>query len=208
MLLLIANFLISYPITLAWDASPSPNIDGYNLYYGNFSHTYTTKIDVKKVTQFQLNLENGETYYFAVTAYRASLESIYSTEISYSKPISITLDRLGILRTSVSKGKRYAIESSTDLKTWSLFTLFTADQSDMAIGVGTLGSSRFFRLRKEIQNIALGERESFIPPTPPFPLPPPPKKLQALRRFFRYRPGHHFKERHGGEDLLSRSVDR
>ncbi len=69
-------------VTLAWDASSGAT--GYKLYYGTATKNYTTTIDVKNVLTYTIpNLPDGSTYYFAATAYDASSESDYSTEVSY-----------------------------------------------------------------------------------------------------------------------------
>jgi hypothetical protein len=71
-------------ITLAWDVSDGAA--GYKIYSGTTSNNYTWVADVGNATSYTTaNLTDGYTYYFAATAYDASLlESDYSTEISYS----------------------------------------------------------------------------------------------------------------------------
>jgi Divergent InlB B-repeat domain/Fibronectin type III domain len=81
----------SAQVTLSWTA-PTTNTDGtslrdlagYKAYYGTASRTYSTATDVGKVTNCQItNLRDGQTYYFAVTAYDTSgNESAYSNEVS------------------------------------------------------------------------------------------------------------------------------
>jgi len=76
--------------TLTWtpptqneDGSSLDDLDGYILYYGSSSDTYTHSIDVSNVTTYQLTgLTIGNTYYFAITAYDTSgNESTYSNEL-------------------------------------------------------------------------------------------------------------------------------
>jgi hypothetical protein len=71
-------------INLAWDVSDGAA--GYKIYSGTTSNNYTWVADVGNVTSYTTaNLTDGYTYYFAATAYDASLlESDYSAEISYS----------------------------------------------------------------------------------------------------------------------------
>jgi len=71
-------------VILAWD--PAANAAGYRLYSGTTSHVYTQQIDVGNVTSTLVsNLIDGQTYFFAVTAYDATgLESPFSSEISYT----------------------------------------------------------------------------------------------------------------------------
>jgi hypothetical protein len=75
---------ISYAtqITLQWDANSEPNISGYNFYYGKSSRDYDVTLDVGNWTSITIaDLEDNETYYFAVTAYNTDgYESVYSSE--------------------------------------------------------------------------------------------------------------------------------
>jgi hypothetical protein len=71
-------------ITLAWDPnSPSENVAGYRLYYGNESRNYTAVIDITNGTLKKISkLEKGQLFYFAVTAYNnAGQESDFSEEL-------------------------------------------------------------------------------------------------------------------------------
>jgi hypothetical protein len=74
-------------VTLAWDASPDPDVAGYHLHYGtNGSGSYQVAIDCGNVTTNTVTgLVPGVTYWFVVTAYNTSgLESDPSNEISYT----------------------------------------------------------------------------------------------------------------------------
>jgi hypothetical protein len=75
-------------ITLTWPANTDPSIEGYNVYYGTNSGKYTTSTDVGNVTNAVIaNLNEGWTYYFAVTAYDLfGLESLPSPEMVYTIP--------------------------------------------------------------------------------------------------------------------------
>ncbi|MGH7978032.1 MAG: fibronectin type III domain-containing protein, partial [Limisphaerales bacterium] len=75
-------------IVLAWTPSMSPNIVGYNVYYGTVSGQYTNEIPVGDVTNVTVpGLAIGGTYYFAADAVNSSgLESPLSTQTSYSVP--------------------------------------------------------------------------------------------------------------------------
>ncbi len=76
-------------VTLAWDPNPESDISGYRLYYGFSSGSYLTNIWVGNVTNYTvIELTQGVTYYFAVTAVNtANLESDPSNEVSYSVPL-------------------------------------------------------------------------------------------------------------------------
>ena len=56
-------------ITLAWDASPAPDVSYYVLYLGNSSGQYSQQINVGKVTAYTYpNVNDNLPYYFAVQA--------------------------------------------------------------------------------------------------------------------------------------------
>jgi hypothetical protein len=75
-------------VSLEWDANTEPDLDGYKLYYGSASRSYGYIIDVGNQTSFTVvDLVEGETYYFSVTAYNTSgYESTYSNEVTYNVP--------------------------------------------------------------------------------------------------------------------------
>src|SRR5262249_1208435 len=85
--LLLTSHIAAAPVTLAWDASVSM-VDGYWLYYGTQSGTYTARIDVGPATTCALaDLTSGQTYCFAVTQY----DRIDGTESAFSNEVSTTL---------------------------------------------------------------------------------------------------------------------
>ncbi|CAB1075483.1 hypothetical protein D1AOALGA4SA_3303, partial [Olavius algarvensis Delta 1 endosymbiont] len=99
------------PVTLAWDANQESDLKGYILYYGTDSGNYSNNTDVGNVTQHTTpDLQDGVTYYFAVTAYNdADIESDYSEELSHtvgvvnnnpSKPTTPNSPDSGIIDTS------------------------------------------------------------------------------------------------------------
>jgi hypothetical protein len=72
--------------TLAWKAQTDNT--GFKVHYGTASHSYTTVTDVGNTTAHQAtNLVDGQTYYFALTAYSDGGESGYSSEATF-KPTS------------------------------------------------------------------------------------------------------------------------
>lgn len=75
-------------VTLAWDASPSPEVIGYKIYVGPSTRVYTNIVTLSNVLTCTIsNLNKGGTYFFTATAYDASgLESDYSNEVSYTVP--------------------------------------------------------------------------------------------------------------------------
>jgi len=72
----------SAQITLEWRAS-SGDVAGYNVYQGTSSGDYDVTLDVGNWTSVTIaDLEDGEAYYFSVTAYDlVDNESGYSNEV-------------------------------------------------------------------------------------------------------------------------------
>ena len=53
----------SAQVTLAWDASIDPNIDGYKIYYGTSSRNYDVSVDLGNFTSCTIaDMEEGKTY--------------------------------------------------------------------------------------------------------------------------------------------------
>lgn len=83
-------FVFYFPLTasaadvsLAWDASASPNIAGYKVYVGTSSRSYGAPIVIGPQTNYSVTGLNTGTYYFTVTAFDAGgNESDYSNEVS------------------------------------------------------------------------------------------------------------------------------
>jgi hypothetical protein len=70
-------------ITLAWDASSDPAVTGYILSWGTTAGSYSSSLNVGKVTQYTVSGLNPDIKYtFAVQAYSASGTSDYSTPVS------------------------------------------------------------------------------------------------------------------------------
>jgi fibronectin type 3 domain-containing protein len=79
--------LSSGTATLTWDPVTDLSVKGYKVYAGTNSGAYGAPVDVENVTTFQIiNLQSGNTYYFAVTAYNSAGESGYSNEVNKSIP--------------------------------------------------------------------------------------------------------------------------
>ena len=76
----------TFSLELAWTASPSPNVVGYNVYEGTASEVYTNEIFLGNVTNATVsNLVHGVRYFFAVASMNASGEqSTLSQELSFS----------------------------------------------------------------------------------------------------------------------------
>ncbi len=82
----------SAQVTLAWNDNSSAEIDGYKVYYGTTSQSYGVdpvgNVDKQTTTYTVTGLDEGVTYYFAVTAYYINNESDFSDEVSYFVPIT------------------------------------------------------------------------------------------------------------------------
>ena len=75
-------------ITLAWNASTSPNVGGYSVHYGLSSGNYPNKVFVGNQTSYILSgLDGGQTYYIAITA----LESNGTGESGFSDEIVVKI---------------------------------------------------------------------------------------------------------------------
>jgi len=98
-------------MTLAWD--PEAGVSGYKLYQGGTSRVYTNSVDNGTATQRTISsLTPGRTYYFAVTAYSSTgLESDYSSELSYTVPITPPV----IALTSPTDGSTYSSPATIHL---------------------------------------------------------------------------------------------
>ena len=78
---------------LAWDASASPTVRGYRVYYGTiqggpYLQPAGQGIDVQNTTTYMVTgLSSKTAYYFVTTAYDTSLnESSFSNEVSKTIP--------------------------------------------------------------------------------------------------------------------------
>ena len=93
-LILLAVFLLFILISpqtaysaqtpLEWDANREPDLAGYRIHYGVASRNYDTIVDIGNYTSCTISeLQEGQTYYFAVTAYdQDGNESGYSNEVT------------------------------------------------------------------------------------------------------------------------------
>jgi len=79
-------------VQLAWDENTESDLAGYVIYYGTESRNYPFSQDVGNVTTHTVtNLSEGQTYYFAATAYDSSQNhSGYSQELVYQIPAADT----------------------------------------------------------------------------------------------------------------------
>jgi|GEM_PF-7090874 len=78
-------------VTLTWDPYSIPNLAGYRLYSGTTPGVFTQRIEVGNSTTISVSdLTEGQTYFFAVTAYNTSGAESPPSNISYTVPFPIT----------------------------------------------------------------------------------------------------------------------
>ncbi len=84
LLLFVAEVVHGASLNLAWNANTEPDLAGYRIYLGTSSGNYTSSLQAVKVTSHTLTeLNEGTTYYIAMTAFDTSLnESQRSAEIT------------------------------------------------------------------------------------------------------------------------------
>jgi hypothetical protein len=113
-------------LPLNWNPNTDPSVAGYNVYYGSASGSYTNVINVGNTTSTVIDgLVEGQTYYFAVTAYTFDgIESDFSNEYVYIVPGRLTLTKGATpsspmqIRFPVAPGHWYELQQSTDLVSW------------------------------------------------------------------------------------------
>ena len=104
--MIFAGFCI--PVLLAgasakvtWNANQEQDLAGYQVHYGTSPGVYFMIVDVEDATEYNVqNLDIGQTYYFAVTAYDNSGNvSDYSEEVIYTAQDGVppTVDRAYLL---------------------------------------------------------------------------------------------------------------
>ena len=136
--------------SLAWDASPSPEVTGYRLHYqagsdalpftGSGADQGSSPVDVgNSLTASLSGLSDGQTYYFTVTAYDAAgNESPVSNIISVQVPVLVPTNRAPVL---ASIGARSVSENT--LLSFSL-SASDADGDTLTYSAGALPAGATF----------------------------------------------------------------
>ena len=119
--------VLTQSVTLVWGPSPSPDVVGYNIYYGVTSGVYTDEISAGNMTNLTIpGLLEGTTYYFAAQSVNsAGLQSVLSTQLSLTiSPAAIlgspvfSTNGLSFAVTGVP-GSNYVVQVSTNLINWT-----------------------------------------------------------------------------------------
>ena len=118
LVLVWASGLDAQSVTLAWDASPSPNIAGYRVYYGTNSRVYGFVTNARLALSQSVVLPQGGRWFFAATAYDTNgLESGFSDEVEWeAKPVPPVMQGDLFVRLAP------VIERSTNQVDWSSLT--------------------------------------------------------------------------------------
>jgi len=112
-------------VSLAWDASPSPNVGGYRIYYGQASGNYTANADAGNQTTYTLTgLEDGKTYYFAAKAYdiAKTTESGFSNEVNATIGATSTAPTAGFSATPTTGPMPLVVTFSSAASTGNITT--------------------------------------------------------------------------------------
>lgn len=139
-LLPVSGFSAS--ILVSWNANTESDLAGYKIYYGTQSRTYSSPVNVGKVTGYQFNNVGTGTYYLAVTAYDTSgNESGYSSEARVNVPATQTTSSITLLtpkQGEVVKGNPSFTWSGTGMVKYSVFVTFNGSNSyNIYSGTGT-----------------------------------------------------------------------
>lgn len=140
LLMVFFNTAVSFgaDALLAWDA-PATNSDGtaladlngYIVYYGTSTGSYSQSVDVGNVTAYSVTgLSDGATYYFAVSAYDTS-----GNESTKSNEITKTIPPLDVTAPVLS-----AIQSGSITYTTAAISWTTNEAADTQIEYGTTTS--------------------------------------------------------------------
>ncbi len=68
-------------VKFAWQASSSPEVIGYKIFWGSGSQNYQSVLDVKNASTASITLSQSTQYYVAVVAYSMTETSGFSNEV-------------------------------------------------------------------------------------------------------------------------------
>ena len=113
----LATVASAQKVRLAWDASPSPGVSNYRIYFGTNSRSYSFVTNVGLVLTQRVAVPFTGRWFFAATATDTNgLESAFSNEVQWeAKPSS------PVVRGETWVRLMPVIERSTNLVTWDNF---------------------------------------------------------------------------------------
>jgi len=115
-------------VSIQWTPNTDPSVAGYNVYYGGSSRNYTNVLSTANNSSAVTvgGLVEGQTYYFAVTAFDAfGDESDLSDEAQFIVPGFLTLAPSATpggtahIQFPVTQGHWYELQASKDLVSWT-----------------------------------------------------------------------------------------
>jgi len=136
------SFAFCQDITLSWDSSPTPDVDGYNVYYkqGNMDFPFdgiganegASPVDVGNTLSTTLtNLSDGMTYFFTVSAYQnPDIESTFSNVVSNSWLPSLTIPANNVTNEPVPVTFRWETSPTGYDVTYTLY--YGTDQNEVS----------------------------------------------------------------------------
>jgi hypothetical protein len=97
-------------VRISWNANTEADLDGYKVYYGIASRTYLSYRDVGNTTSVDISsLGEGQTHYFAVTAY-----DINGNESAFSQESSVFIPAQDVPEDPVDDTEKDADDGSDD----------------------------------------------------------------------------------------------
>jgi hypothetical protein len=117
LMLLSATLVHAQKVTLAWDASPSPDVVGYRIHFGTNAGNYAFVTNVGLVRTQAVVLPHTGRWFFAATAVDANgMESPFSNQVQWeAKPIAPVVQSETWVRLTP------VIERSSNLVSWQNF---------------------------------------------------------------------------------------
>ena len=152
-------------VSLAWDASPTISVVGYVVHYGDESRVYTHSLDVGDTTTATVRgLQDGATYFIAVTAYDPiGLSSDPSNEVWHQVPIAVPDASPGVqltrgtqagagpqIRFQALPENHYEVQATEDfgswLTIWDASPVTTIQWLEFQDNDTTASGNRFYRV--------------------------------------------------------------
>lgn len=111
-------------ITLTWDASPSPDVDRYRIYFGTNAAMLNNSTQVGRVTNVTIKgLVECVNYYFAASSVSSNgVESVFSNMVTnFVQPIMEGSTAVWRWQVRLLPSRTNIIQASTNLLAWTSF---------------------------------------------------------------------------------------